>query len=123
MKASELRIGNLTKQGPVTAIRSNDEFIVTHDSIYDYSSNAINIEPIPLTEERLTKFGLKKEPGLENGLFKWHRSAVYSLQGRWLYGILADDNNSYYHVSELEYVHQFQNLYFALTGKELNPTS
>lgn len=78
-------------------------------------TNISDLSPIPLTEEWLLKFGLKNE----NGFFKWHRSAIYKRNEIWIYGILGDDNNSYYHVSELKCVHQLQNLYHALTGEEL----
>jgi hypothetical protein len=73
---------------------------------------------IPITEEWLLNFGLSKAHGGFDR-FTWHRSAIYFKEGRWIYGILGDDNNSYYHVSELQYVHQLQNLYFSLTGQEL----
>lgn len=72
------------------------------------------IKPIKLTEEWLIKFGF--EVAL-NGL--WDVTENYSMR-------LEMDN--YVRCStepisliEIKYVHQLQNLYFALTGKELKP--
>ena len=65
------------------------------------------IEPIPLTEEWLLKFGFKKNSEFyENGKV-----------------ILIEENNSFHlaflNCSSIKYVHQLQNLYFALCGEEL----
>ena len=71
-------------------------------------------EPIPLTEEWLEKFGfdIKDKDRLDwvKGAFNLERS--------------NEDNNKfcfevYSHYIPLDYVHQLQNLYFALTGEEL----
>lgn len=79
-----------------------------------------DLEPIPLTEELLSSFGFNDDsiywekqrfPDNRNGVFALdseHRLHVTDSTG---YGIII--------AREVKYVHQLQNLYFALTGKEL----
>lgn len=123
MKANELRIGNL-----VSAIhpRYHEKEIVVEsisgtDSInVDFRSYSLDeIEPIPLTEDWLLKFGFNKD-------------APYYLKHPLIVGLLANEKDVNYCESEdsedvlqlskveLKYVHQLQNLYFALAGKELS---
>lgn len=82
------------------------------DSFVEYKQGVISPEeanPIPLTEEWLLKFGFGKENGypykFPNGVLKI-RNGVYFFKHN---DIEID----------LHFVHQLQNLYFALTGKEL----
>ncbi len=69
------------------------------------------VQPIPLTEEWLVKFGFKKQK----------RSEWFSKKGF----VVRIFNNTLpvkiqgKHLVTLGYVHQLQNLYYALTGKEL----
>jgi hypothetical protein len=70
-----------------------------------------NTEPIPLTEEWLLKLGFKNE----------HNPIYFSIDG---FYIEYKNDEFTTEVGEcsylvLEYVHQLQNLYFALTGEEL----
>ena len=123
MKASELRIGNLVDLGNRIAkvIEINHLACVvvdleeTQDTIEDYE----RVKPIKLTEEWLLKFGLKPN--------QWFCSNSYCVvedkTGDIHYGWCMKTQNSL-HTKEIEfgyfkYVHQFQNLYFALTGEEL----
>jgi hypothetical protein len=108
MTANELRIGNLVLDGKnrIVEVDSITELGINieHDSLTlffepfnpfgDEDNNDV-IKPIPLTEEWLLKFGFE---------------CVYTL------------DRSFQHLDceyDLEYVHQLQNLYFALTGEEL----
>ena len=68
----------------------------------------LDIDPIPLTEEWLVKFGF------ENGNYFILNNVI----------IYKDYNNKYryeynYGQTWVKHVHQLQNLYFALTGEEL----
>lgn len=69
---------------------------------------------IPLTEEILLKFGFFKKLGnyeLEN--FRFHISQPMNFDGFVFcegYSVITD---------KIQFVHQLQNLYFALTGEEL----
>jgi len=113
MTANELRIGNLVDLGNRIAkvIEINHLACVvvdleeTQDTIEDYDRT----KPIPLTEEWLLKFGFKR-----NGkkLTFWKIDLVEDEEG-----IFSFDESRIY--IDVKYVHQLQNLYFALTGEEL----
>ena len=137
MKANELRIGNKIYgnyqreidrgNGIVEDIECQD--IVTFEG-YDPIDNYFHIsdvkiydslEPIPLTEEWLLKFG-----------FVWELDKSYSLTINENFGLFIwVDLNTLHPIAELidsgdrvvvnhiEYIHELQNLYFALTGEEL----
>lgn len=138
MKATELRIGNLLQD------KSTDEFLsiieLTTDSIKCYFLNKteqiffINgrfslleksqVKPIPLTEEWLLKFGFK--PNILTFIYnnievafdskKYLRLCGYSFISGDEYPI-PSSNKCF--IKPIKYVHQLQNLYFALCGKEL----
>ena len=80
------------------------------------------LQPIPLTEEWLLKFGFEKLSNFEEQYMEedyvWQIDVERSPSLLLSNGIFHEDN---YGV-KLEYVHQLQNLYFALTGKELELT-
>jgi hypothetical protein len=105
IKANELRLGNITKYG---VIMPND--ILNIYQMAQADVNPVEYEPIQLTEEWLIKFGFEN-----NG------QGIYDLKG-WLPYLRKRKNNyQVYNVADcfIEYVHELQNLYFALTGEEL----
>jgi hypothetical protein len=73
-----------------------------------YKTPINQIKPIPLTEEWLLKFGFKKKVGnrFESDLLS---QDIYFGNGYYIANVLP----------ELKHVHQLQNLYFVLTGEEL----
>ena len=78
---------------------------------------AKNYEPIQLTEEWLIKFGLNKtvdHPGRK----LYEHDDIIPL---WFSDkrVITDFYASRVRIRECKYVHQLQNLYFALTGEEL----
>ncbi len=100
MTVKELRIGNLIlingKQTEIIHLVCDD----------DYS----HFEPIPLTEEWLVRAG-----------FEFDKiDGYWYIDEYWRYFFEGDvcflGNFSH----AVDYVHQLQNLYFALTGEELN---
>lgn len=132
MKANELRIGNYYKSGqtaPVPKDWSMEEWksrrseLKFQDNIIcltteDFKSkgfwSAFNIgwiEGIPLTEDWFEDFVFEKNHNT-NG---WGKGAVTVLQfsGGWITYFEDVD------IITIKYVHQLQNLYFALTGEEL----
>lgn len=119
IQSSELRIGNYIdfecsntvesfhcSEGKITAIHTDHVYV-----------NTIKVprlgmlKTIPLTEEWLLKCGFNKISinYEKRGIAIWYSSQSRSYVFR------------YGHQSEtiIEYVHQLQNLYFALTGEEL----
>jgi len=118
MKANELRIGNLVNKTEQT-IRSSRLGISIWDeydwyAIGDCIDSLEYYEPIPLTEEWLLKFGFEKINVNER---YWVKSVCLIHQRH-------DEGLDYLPspfgpVIKYEYVHQLQNLYFALTGEEL----
>ena len=115
MKATELRIGNWYLW------EAEGKKYPYQIEARDLDSNYIqNFDPVPLTEEWLVKFG-----------FEMHRGGVsYDKNKLSIYlgdTILSGPNGRTYFNSwaileySPKYVHQLQNLYFALTGEELTP--
>jgi hypothetical protein len=138
MKANELRIGNLVnhKTGQCKVVGFYGEiFRAENINKIELKSNVFNLQPIPLTEEWLLKLGLFKITKKED-LWGNDEIGVYDFKGkiRWsdffitsnglkdftLYVATIDDGmESAECLNNIIYVHQLQNLYFALTGEEL----
>lgn len=112
MKANELRLLNFVNY------RGVDIILYSNYELYKALVNIKDIEPIPLTEEWLLKFGFDRHNNLffsNHDYFSYIELDAYGCDG--LYGYCLSDERSIYH--KLEHVHQLQNLYFALTGEEL----
>ena len=115
LKANELRIGNYLngKQGHViiTEIRENN-IVKIHDNTSSFYVGTC-LKPITLTEEWLIKFG-----------FEWNGNkflTIFTPCGK-AFVYLEDNFFKFVNVTieiPIKYVHQLQNLYFALTGEEL----
>lgn len=76
-------------------------------------------EPIPLTPEWLEKLGLTFDPDDREKLIRLPGSPIdglYCFDGE---KATAYDKYYYKFMPDIRAVHQFQNLYFAITGKEL----
>jgi hypothetical protein len=124
MKVNELRIGNLVNyeqtNHKITSI-SDLGFITSiwlgnNDMNDEYSHSITELKSIPLTEEWLLKFGFIKS--LHEGYYdkKW-LSGDFFFDGKKLLVITEGLINGDF--PGILYVHQLQNLYFALTGEEL----
>jgi hypothetical protein len=120
MKANELRIGNWVKHPAAVWSHRTEvqgygyvEFQwEEHDwaGIAECTINLEDVKPIPLTEEWLLKFGFEySDLNGDSGLWKIPPFQIYGKYNQFLYDYRLDVN----------YVHQLQNLYFALTGEEL----
>jgi hypothetical protein len=112
IKSSELRIGNKLNYHSA----EGDILLATFDckdlkwiSEDETSFNLVH-SPIQLTEEILVKFGFVPS--------KFHRSTIFK-KGK-IYLRKCQSHYKYGNCAKLNYVHQLQNLIYALTGKELN---
>lgn len=124
MKASELRIGNLVLNDAVVnsiaVIGAEYPALKTPQWNYIHAKYEL-IKPIQLTEEWLLKFGFKKNEDYD---FEERIFNEYFFPEDWQLWSIGSFNNKGYVIEEfdnppLQYVHQLQNLYFALTGEEL----
>lgn len=128
MKANELMIGNYVYfHGDVEEINMVDGFGIIGREEQPLCS-IDEFEPIPLTEEWLLKFSfLKDEEYLSIGRFDYKYCFKYrDWANNWAFyieytdsGNPNDDGIKYPVAFDIKYVHQLQNLYFALTGEEL----
>ena len=110
MNAKELRIGNLVYNSI-----EKEYCEITADDILHLSEgmDCFVFEPIPLTDEWLIEFGFEKD---KDGVLKIS-NCMY-----WLDTGFIQIANGYTPLmnAKCQYVHQLQNLYFALKQKELN---
>jgi hypothetical protein len=116
MKANELRIGNLTYR---IEVKNKNNTVIDDITIYDIEriqevhDKTFTYEPIPLTGEWLQKFGFQTEQS-----FVYELDDITINTSRGLMCIFTKCKNNV-EIEITEYVHQLQNLYFALTNKEL----
>jgi len=120
MKAAELRLGNF-----ITIKHQTHNLIEIRQIFEDAVSAKGNrlglgldvVEPIPLTEEWLLKFGFdgkgrvfsKGDYGFDLGITPFFLQKLDSIELQ----------KTIWVRTEVKHVHQLQNLYFSLTGEEL----
>jgi hypothetical protein len=120
MKASELRIGNLLyffKDTPAMVVSiSSDSLYLTQGGGF-INPKTEECEPIPLTEDWLLKFGFE----LINNEYWQSRNSEFKLYWTVNKNKMIPEFNEKRLIAgyDFKYVHQLQNLYFALTGEEL----
>ena len=114
MNANELRLGNLiyaklSSGKGRTAVHTVAAYNIVN--IADGVTSSFIFEPIPLTEEWLLQFGFEhtRYGFIKGGL---HLDNDFSL-------FIEDETGFNTWSVELKYVHQLQNLYFAIIGQEL----
>ena len=130
MKAQHLRIGNSIKdrggktlvvdricgnkiECDVRGLPTEDNGIPIH--YHPYTEEIEYLQPIPLTEEWLLKFGFDKR------LHGWWSEMLFLRFNEMNQNILWFDWNGTTQTEgvKISYVHELQNLYYALTKKEL----
>ena len=112
MNIKELRIGNIIKGFTTEEVRSIGDQIVNLYRVGCYS-------PVELTEDWLIKFGFKKVQEDKYGChYENEECWVYLNHGGFDLELITDDER-FNLLRTYKYVHQLQNLYFAITGKEL----
>lgn len=138
MKAEELRIGNFFKyesfeNGGIYQVEQickdsegfkgyyikfrNESFATSLEEDEEEDGYKM-IQPIPLTEEWLLRFGFEKLTEKGSGF----KSTSYTYTGKVALIVHFDGvrlSVNFWQGNEKKYVHQLQNLYFALVGSEL----
>ena len=123
MNDTELRLGNLIDRGDyhckVTGI--TEDGIMTEPINYEGERFVEKIiTPIPLTEEWLIKLNFKYKKTEKSNSYSLDFFRVsFVIDGRYKGKMFISVANLNPDVNNFLYVHQLQNLYFALTGKEL----
>lgn len=126
IKANELRIGSKIQQKKtrglyicyVIEILEKGINVKAKGQFGEWFLRFEEIEPIPLSEEILLKCGFEKiseyifSIEIDNG---WH----LNIESNYIF-LKYQDNECEISHFKFEYIHQLQNLYFALTGTELN---
>mgnify|MGYP000713551394 CR=1 FL=1 len=107
MKASELRIGNYL----INQFGVEQQLVI--ENFCDFCFEGC--KPIPLTEQRLLDFGFEKPAHSFIGDI-FHLSEWDEFPNTWC---VAMNKNNAIIFRRLKYVHQLQNLFYALRGEEL----
>jgi hypothetical protein len=111
----------------ITNIREDGVFWI--DVLEDFiPQKSFHFKPIPLTEEWLLKFGFEKDESKDfmvNYHLKVNNDIFIQYEDDFSCGLYADEECSQTQLAVIpkhtncKYLHQFQNLYYALTGEEL----
>lgn len=136
MKANELRIGNKVLMAFENVIETVNARMIGYINKANENGQTHPFEPIPLTPEILEKCGFENR-GIKqtNEFTKETLFVLYNIIDGTSSFVAAHIEDSYggemftewqaridhdcIYTKELEYLHQLQNLYFALTGQEL----
>jgi hypothetical protein len=108
MKVNEIRIGNW-----VYLISKNKWYQIESGHDIDEGIDSNDFEPILITEEWLLKFGCEKA---KRGFVIDRFRLTYNEQYKFWY--VVDDSTLSY-ITKVEFVHEWQNVYFVLNGNEL----
>lgn len=117
MTAAELRIGNWVEiKDQVVRTFAQTEGVGSLQDVAGQLWSIEELKPIPLTEEWLERFGFNKVSHIWEF---WKNSGwdlrQHKLEDKWWLFYMGQDLDCV----RIDYVHQLQNLYFALTGEEL----
>ena len=114
---TELRIGNylMSKGGesPAKVVAIADKYVSFNTFLGQMNVPYEDVEAIPLTGEMLEKCGFENVANL----FELNKMAIYMPGGNYKNGRLY--YNSWFIIEPPLYLHQLQNIYYALTGEEL----
>lgn len=129
MKTNELRLGNLViyrNQIVKTTGLHYDMFECgnPNDENWMCTGKLSEVQPIELTKEILLKIGFEKhDESMNIYAFENERSVVVYVPNRRLLRIEGVENDVLVdrniRLNNVEYLHQLQNAYYLLTGKEL----
>ena len=112
MEAKELRIGNWVYQ----TIDKKNITIEVFD-IRNIIDGWKSYEPIPLTEERLLKLGNAEKKRFPDEVDVYDRFRFIWKDAYKYWYVVTIKSKEY--LTKIEFVHEYQNFIFALTGEEL----
>jgi len=117
MNAKDFRIGNLFIDKYSKQIIPILEILRSGNIVFDFECMGVwQAEPIPLNEDLLLKFGAE----LDRGIYRFSKLKGYfnllNLKGDLFY----EYNIHQVQMCKIKYVHELQNLFFAITGTELS---
>lgn len=111
IKANEIRLGNWLFDP------DGKEKQVDYSDLVSLSITTLHFNPIHLTREMLERCGFKADlPDFANWIILEMPIANLVFDGKEIFIDDAGDSLPFPHI---KYVHQLQNLYYALTGEEL----
>ncbi len=118
VQANELMIGNLVNLVSLDGDVLEIEIMASDIEFCDENENDFNIcyKPILITGEWLLKFGFKHAL---SGMEKFPLKTINRMKADSLteYELCIGVENLW--LTKIKYIHQLQNLYYALTGEEL----
>lgn len=135
MDVTDVRVGNLVLDSAsktvrrVSGFQGNTIFIQPEPAINDTTlipkevNGNYSISPIPITEKWLERFGFVKyyHEDRDSDYYWKGEILIYAYRTGELYFASENDNGCYpiVNTSEIKYVHELQNLYFALIKEEV----
>ena len=132
MNEIELRIGNFVRAKSPERTHFEEPVKVTIGYLDMFIHKGCHMEPIPLTEKWLKRFGFRESGSViflrvRYQRYTLGRNSLYSINGKsFIYSVNDHDLCEIGSVHQLQNllceigsVHQLQNLYFALTNEEL----
>ena len=115
MKATELRIGNWVKWNYEESSDGNAYPVEFGYELDDIKNNPNIVEPIPLTEEWLVKFGIMQNTWFEDGSYMIKEDRGFG----WEMYVRNAVKTKRISFAYFKHVHQLQNLFYCLCGEEL----
>ena len=120
MKAQNLMIGNLVNYQSISLGINDPEYVIQNGADIQVHENFNVFNPIPITPEWLERAGFEKERVHLSDGDTWvysikSKNDYFEIENHWDGGYLYDGRNQV----QIKYIHQLQNLYFALTQKQL----
>ena len=110
MKASELRIGNW-----IYLPSKSKKYQISSGHDIEEIEGSDDARPIPLTPEWLERFGFERVLHDERDWYNYPLGLINPLNNYEDHGYMMAGEFDL----DIRYVHQLQNLFFALTGEEL----
>lgn len=135
IQPNELRLGNYvqdrggkvlkidtfetTHNGEEYVLKVGQRMFVNGNEVHPLTEYSDYLQPIPLSDEWLAKFGFDDDGFRQYTLLNWGIKVVESLASKGSWIVYQGFLRQFQEIAEVQYIHQLQNLFFALTGEEL----